>query len=189
METVYVGLGGNVGDAVATITKAALAIQVLPSTKEFSISKYYLTTPVSPIPQNNYINAVCSFKTPLAPTVLFEELEDISIKLGKTPKPKEAPRIIDLDLLFFGERLINDKNLQVPHPQWKNRLFVLVPLLDLTEEIIVPTTQGKILFNLRDYVQNFPNPHNEIIVSLNENFNRGINESEAKAETVTSSSY
>ncbi|MBA3604034.1 MAG: 2-amino-4-hydroxy-6-hydroxymethyldihydropteridine diphosphokinase [Parachlamydiaceae bacterium] len=184
METVYVGFGGNIGDAAATITKAALAIQALHFVEDFEISNYYLTSPVSSIPQDNYVNAVCRFKTSLEPTALFAELELISATLGKIQKVKEAPRIIDLDLLFFGERLFNDGDLQVPHSQWSNRLFVLVPLLDLIEEIVVPTPEGLIKVNLTEYVQNFTNIHHEKIVVLNENY-RGIT---TNAKSATSRS-
>ncbi len=176
METAYVGLGGNVGNAAQTITKAALAIQALHFIKEFKISKYYRTTPVSSIPQDHYVNAVCSFKTSFGPVELFNELEHISTLLGKIPKPKQAPRIIDLDLLFFGERLFDDGNLQVPHPQWKNRLFVLIPLLDLTDKILEPTLAGDLLINLKEYIQNFPNIHQEVIVPLKEKFYGGKHE-------------
>ncbi len=185
METVYVGLGGNIGDAAKTITKAALAIQALQFVLDFEISNYYLTTPVSPIPQDHYVNAVCRFKTSLEPTTLFAGLEHISATLGKIHKVKEAPRIIDLDLLFFGERLFNDGYLQVPHSQWNHRLFVLVPLLDLTDVIMAPTPEGLVKVNLREYVQNFTNIHHEKIVVLNENY-RGIS-TNAKSETSSSS--
>lgn len=176
METVYVGLGGNIGDATATITQAAMAIKSLAAVTHFKISRYYLTTPVSPIPQAHYVNAVCCFQTSLELTVLFAELERISALLGKVPKMKEAPRIIDLDLLFFGRQFFDDGNLRVPHARWKERLFVLLPLLDLTTEIVEPALKGNALVNLKEYVQQFPNVHNEIIVVLKENFYRGVNE-------------
>ncbi len=166
METVYVGLGGNIGDAAETIRKAAIAIQGLQCVEEFEISKLYLTTPVSPIPQDYFVNAVCRFKTSHEPTALFAELEKISTNLGKVQKLKEAPRIIDLDLLFYGEKLFDDGNLYIPHPQWSNRLFVLIPLLDLTDEIIAPTLNGPIKVNLQEYLHNFTNIHDEKVIVL-----------------------
>ncbi len=172
METVYVGLGGNIGDAATTVRKAAKAIQTLDFVEKFEISKLYFTTPVSSIPQDDFVNAVCRFKTSLELTALFAELERISTTLGKVQKLKEAPRIIDLDLLFYGKKFFDDGNLHIPHTQWNNRLFVLIPLLDLTDEIVVPTLKGPVRVNLREYVKNFTNIHDEKVVVLNENLSR-----------------
>lgn len=178
MDKVYVGLGGNIGDAASTITAAAVAIQALPQIEAFNISRYYLTTPVSPIPQNHYVNAVCSFNTSQELVPLFGELQKIEQNLGKGVKRKDAPRIIDLDLIFYGTvnfkgSDLNGIELRVPHNDWKNRLFVLLPLLDLTEDIIISTSDGFKKFNLKEYVKNFPNPHHETIIVLKENFFRG----------------
>lgn len=172
MELVYVGLGGNIGDAAATITQAAKSIQGLSSVKEFNISRYYLTTPVSPIPQNHYVNAVCSFKTDLQVLSLLTELQDIEQRLGKGIKKKDAPRVIDLDILLYGNLFFQQGDFQVPHREWKNRLFVLLPLLDLTDEVSISTLDGIKKINLKEYVQNFPNPHYETIILLRENFFR-----------------
>ncbi|MBA3237913.1 MAG: 2-amino-4-hydroxy-6-hydroxymethyldihydropteridine diphosphokinase [Parachlamydiaceae bacterium] len=178
MDTVYVALGGNIGDAASTITDAAEAIQALPQIEAFNISRYYLTTPVSPIPQNHYVNAVCSFKTKQGLLPLFAELQKIEQHLGKGVKRKDAPRVIDLDLLFYG--VVNFKGedmrgseLRVPHNDWKDRLFVLLPLLDLTDEITITTSDGVKKINLKEHVKNFPNPHHETIIVLKENFYRG----------------
>lgn len=172
MKLVYVGLGGNIGDAASTITRAALAMQALPEVTEFNISRYYLTTPVSPIPQNHYINAVCCFKTNLDVMSLFAQIQEIEQKLGKGVKRKDAPRIIDLDILLYGNLNFQEGDFQVPHREWKNRLFVLLPLLDLTDEVAVSTPEGIKEINLKEYVQNFPNPHHETIIVLKENFFR-----------------
>lgn len=178
MEKVYVALGGNIGDAASTITAAAVAIQALPQIEAFNISRYYLSTPVSPIPQNHYVNAVCSFMTSQELVPLFAELQKIEQDLGKGVKRKDAPRVIDLDLIFYGEVNfkgvdMNGAELRVPHNDWKNRLFVLLPLLDLTEEIGVMTSEGFKKINLKEHVKNFSNPHHETIIVLKENFFRG----------------
>lgn len=178
METVYVGLGCNIGDATSSITKAALAIQALPQVKSFNISRYYLTTPVSPIQQDLYVNAVCCFQTDQGMLELFGELHNIEQKMGKGVKRKDAPRIIDLDLLFYGARQfqgldLNGFELHVPHTEWRNRLFVLLPLLDLTDEISYVTGDTVTKINLKEYVTHFPNPHRETIILLKENFFRG----------------
>lgn len=175
MERVYVGLGGNIGDSVTTVTQAALAIQALPFITEFTISRYYLTSPVSAIPQPHYVNAVCSFMTTLDVFSLFANLVEIEQKLGKGVKAKDAPRIIDLDLLLYGTGHYQKGDFQVPHREWKNRLFVLLPLLDLTDEVLLSRPEGIQVINLKEYVQNFPNPQHETIIVLRENFYRGMN--------------
>ena len=178
MDTVYVALGGNIGDAASTITAAAKAIQALSQVEAFNISRYYLTTPISSIPQNHYVNAVCSFKTSQELVPLFAELQKIEQNLGKGVKSKDAPRVIDLDLIFYGTTNFkgldaNGTELCVPHSGWKNRLFVLLPLLDLTDEVILSVPDGFKKINLKEYVKNFPNPHRETIIVLKENFFRG----------------
>lgn len=113
-------------------------IAALPEMKEFKVSFFYETSPVSDIPQSDYLNAVCCFKTGLNPQSLFAALKDIEISLGKETKPKNAPRVIDIDLLFFGFESYQEEDLEIPHPRWQERLFVIVPLLDLISAITVP---------------------------------------------------
>lgn len=158
----YIGLGGNIGNAFDTITKAIEAIENSCGVISVCTSRYYVTTPVSPIKQDNFINVVCQVSTSLTMNAFFSLLECIEKKMGKIEKPKDAPRAIDIDLLFFGKEVFCDEKLQVPHPRWDERLFVMVPLLDLTEEIFC---KGRIL-NLREYVKTFPNANAETVVLL-----------------------
>ena len=92
--------------------------------------------------QREYLNAVCRFETTLSPFELLDALEMIEKALGKRPKPKEAPRVIDLDLIFYGDCQINSPKLTVPHPRWNQRLFVLAPLAELTGMKSMPNTFG-----------------------------------------------
>lgn len=138
-DRVYLGLGSNLGDRLVLIQAAFEAIQALPNTSGFQTSKIYETDPVSPIPQGLFLNAACTFLTDLTPFDLLAYLQQIETKLGKTPKPKTAPRPIDIDILLFGQKQIDTPTLQIPHPRWQERLFMLLPLLDLTEEILLPS--------------------------------------------------
>lgn len=135
---VYLGLGGNIGDSKAVLRQALARIAALPEIKELEVSSFYKTSPVSEIPQSDYLNAVCRFKTGLSAGRLFEALKAIEKSLGKEPKSKNVPRVIDIDLLFFGTESYQEEGLEIPHPRWRERLFVIVPLLDLTATIIVP---------------------------------------------------
>lgn len=150
MNQAYVALGGNLGSPAATIEKALEQISALERVLNFRKSRLYETDPISSIPQNAYINAVCTFETEMTPEELLTKLQQIEKALGKKPKAKDAPRPIDLDLLFLGSETRNTADLQLPHPEWRNRLFVLRPLLDLTDEIIYLET-----INIRKLVESF----------------------------------
>lgn len=134
----YVGLGGNIGDTVSIMRSALSQICSLEGVHQVAISSFYETSPVSSIPQSSYTNAVCRLKTTLTPHELLTQLQRIERMHGKEPKPKEAPRILDLDILLFGSYQCRDKELEIPHPRWRERLFVLMPLSDLTSSIAVP---------------------------------------------------
>jgi 2-amino-4-hydroxy-6-hydroxymethyldihydropteridine diphosphokinase len=136
----YVALGGNIGNAHATMQRAIQCIVSLDTVVDIEVSRFYRTAPESDLPQNSFINAVCRFNTVLTAKELFKQLQQIEISLGKIPKPKNAPRVIDLDLLFYGYERHNEPDLEIPHPRWLKRLFVLIPLLDLTNEIVVPSS-------------------------------------------------
>lgn len=148
---VYVGLGGNLGNTPLIFQEAITQLISHPKIFELRTSSLYQTSPISSIPQNDYINAVCTFQTTLHPCELLTILQNIEKSLGKVPKPKDAPRLIDLDILFFGEEVHSAPNLIIPHPRWFERLFVLIPLLDLTD--IIPGTNST---KLTDLITNFP---------------------------------
>jgi 2-amino-4-hydroxy-6-hydroxymethyldihydropteridine diphosphokinase len=135
--------------------------------KNFRVSSFYDTTPVSPIPQPNFLNCTCAFETRLSPETLLGALQEIETKLGKRPKKKNEPRPIDIDILLFGERFIDTPTLQVPHPALLERLFVLRPLSDLTETIRVSQREGPPLqIHLREFLRTFANPHQETVAPL-----------------------
>lgn len=164
LKEVYVGLGGNDEKAYNTLNEALRLLKEQPHIENLEVSRFYRTSPVSPIPQNDFINAVCRFKTNLAPHVLLKILQEIECKLGKVPKPKDAPRPIDCDLLFYGQESISSPALDVPHPRWRERLFVLTPLADLTDEINIPGLLKPI--DLKKELKNFSNTHNENVRAI-----------------------
>lgn len=135
---VYLGLGGNIGDTSSIFNHTLSLISDLPGVKNLEASSFYKTAPVSDIPQPDYLNAVCRFKTRLNARQLLGLLQTIEKSQGKFPKPKNVPRIIDIDILFFGTESHASPDLEIPHPRWSERLFVVVPLLDLTSSIAIP---------------------------------------------------
>lgn len=134
-ELVYLGLGSNIGDSKNTLEKACQNIKSIPNTSAHQFSSIYLTSAVSSIPQRDYLNLTCSLITTLDPLTLFMYLEQIERLLGKIPKSKDAPRKIDIDILYFGDRILHSERLIIPHPKIKERLFVLQPLLELTDSL------------------------------------------------------
>ncbi|NGX55631.1 MAG: 2-amino-4-hydroxy-6-hydroxymethyldihydropteridine pyrophosphokinase, partial [Chlamydiae bacterium] len=118
MAICYLGLGGNIGDSFAVMEKTVRAIAKLDQVWEVEVSRPFLTTPVSSVEQRDYLNAVCRLRTSLTPTELFSKLEEIESAMGKVAKPKEEPRVIDIDMLFYGQKRMESDKLSLPHPRW-----------------------------------------------------------------------
>ncbi|MEX1012233.1 MAG: 2-amino-4-hydroxy-6-hydroxymethyldihydropteridine diphosphokinase [Waddliaceae bacterium] len=135
LSTAYVAFGGNIGNVQETYHLAKKMMKDVSGVESVVSAKLYQTTPVSPVEQPNYLNTVFEVKTSLSIFEFFKTLQVIEIKLGKIPKSKHNPRKVDLDLLLFDCERVDEKDLTVPHPRMWDRLFVLIPLLDLTEHI------------------------------------------------------
>ncbi len=137
-ETVYLGLGGNLGYREENLRKAQEFIsERLKIDKSSSI---YETEPVSAIPQPRYLNMVIKTHTSLSPMGLLITIKSIENKLGRLPDPrKDAPRIIDIDILLFGDKVVNNgPELIIPHPRLQERAFVLVPFAEIAPEVVHP---------------------------------------------------
>ncbi|HEY3961019.1 MAG TPA: 2-amino-4-hydroxy-6-hydroxymethyldihydropteridine diphosphokinase [Gaiellaceae bacterium] len=133
MNVAYVGLGSNLGDREAQITRAAELLGAL------RLSTIVETEPWGYEEQPKFLNAVAEVETPLEPRALVEQLLDVERQLGRERiGPRWGPRTIDLDLLAFGGRLIDEPGLTVPHPELARRLFVLEPLAELAPSLEIP---------------------------------------------------
>ena len=147
LNEVYVGLGGNIGDSISILKTALREMSSLSGTCSLICSSFYSTKPISDIPQRNFVNAACRFYTPFSALQLLSALQQIERKLGREKKsknePRNTPRTIDLDILFFNKELYQTPELTVPHPAWNSRLFVLLPLSDITDTITVPYSASK----------------------------------------------
>jgi 2-amino-4-hydroxy-6-hydroxymethyldihydropteridine diphosphokinase len=161
MIDTYIAFGGNFKDTLQTMRQAALMLQCMKGVKNFISSSIYQTSAVSPIPQEDYLNAVCRFQTTLSVRELWSNVQDIECTLGKVSKKKDQPRLIDLDLLFYGDLKMKTDDLILPHPRWNQRLFVLTPLADVTERVPTGLEVQKIL-------EAFQNTHSEKIYTLKE---------------------
>ena len=130
LECVYIGLGANLGAARDTLARALQQLGELPSTRVVAISSFYVTAPID-AQGPDYINAVAELSTELQPRQLLQALQAIELQLGRERPYHHAPRTLDLDLLLYGQRLIQEPGLDVPHPRLHQRAFVLEPLCEI----------------------------------------------------------
>ena len=140
---VYLGLGGNLGDPPAIFRKAIG--QISDFTQIIGVSKLYRSKPYGFSDQPDFYNAAARISTHLNPIDLLARLQDVEQKLGKKVVRENGPRIIDLDLLVYGNETLNLPDLQLPHPGILQRDFVLRPLHDLNPTLSHPSWQGKSL--------------------------------------------
>jgi 2-amino-4-hydroxy-6-hydroxymethyldihydropteridine diphosphokinase len=130
-EEVFIALGSNLGDRAAFLRQAIERMKETPDFSVEAVSTVMETRPVGPIPQPDYLNAVVRAKTKLPPLRLLERLLAIERELGRTRRERWGPRTIDLDILYYGDRQVNEPSLQVPHPEIGNRPFLLAGLREL----------------------------------------------------------
>jgi 2-amino-4-hydroxy-6-hydroxymethyldihydropteridine diphosphokinase len=133
----YVGLGANLGDREATI-RAAVA--QLPGV--VAVSPLRETDPVGITDQPQFLNGVVALETELPPRELLDVLLAVERGLGRERRERWGPRTIDLDLLLYGDEVIDEDGLTVPHPRLRERRFVLEPLADLAPKLVVPGLGG-----------------------------------------------
>jgi 2-amino-4-hydroxy-6-hydroxymethyldihydropteridine diphosphokinase len=127
---VLVGLGANLGDPRAALAQALQEIAALPGTSLLARSSLYRSAPVD-AQGPDFFNAVAEISTTLEPLALLQALQGIEAAHGRQRPYRNAPRTLDLDILFFGDAVINEAGLTVPHPRLHQRAFVLLPLLEL----------------------------------------------------------
>lgn len=138
--TAWIGLGANLGDPVATVNAAFHMLAQMPGCRLGRCSSLYRTAALGPgcDGQPDYINAVAAVDTELAPADLLGALFAIEQRCGRTRSYRNAPRTLDLDLLLYGDQVIDTAALQVPHPRMHERAFVLLPLAELAPTLLIP---------------------------------------------------
>ena len=136
MATAYLGLGSNLGDRKQNLARALELLSKHAVVEQ--VSSIYETEPVGYQPQPLFLNAVCRISTELKPKQLLRLANKIEAKLGRMPSFPNAPRPIDIDILFYGEEVLSSKELTVPHPRLAERAFVLVPLAEIAPDLVHP---------------------------------------------------
>lgn len=152
-ETVYIGLGSNLGEPRNNIYYAVTALKQLPATRYVADSGLFLSKPMGPQDQPDYLNAVAKLETRLSPQDLLTALQQIETDMGRVRDRHWGPRLIDLDILLYGAHSIDEVQLQVPHAGIAEREFVLYPLHKLEPELVIPV-HGKLSFLLEQCPQN-----------------------------------
>lgn len=138
MIRAFVALGSNLGDSTRTVHEAIQALATLRDSSLVAVSSLIQTKPVGLRNQPDFINAVAAIDTFLPPLVLLDALFDIEAQFGRVRSIKNAPRTLDLDLLLYGETIMNTPTLILPHPRLHERAFVLTPLLEIAPDIFIP---------------------------------------------------
>jgi 2-amino-4-hydroxy-6-hydroxymethyldihydropteridine diphosphokinase len=135
-----IGLGGNLGDAAATLREALQALDELPGTRLLRASPLYRTPAWGKTDQPDFVNAAALVETTLGPRALLDALLEVERRFGRRREagPQWGPRLIDLDLLLYGDRAIDEPGLRVPHPHLHERAFALLPLADIAPDMPVP---------------------------------------------------
>jgi 2-amino-4-hydroxy-6-hydroxymethyldihydropteridine diphosphokinase len=135
-----IGLGANLGDAAATVRDARQALDLLPGTRLLRVSPLYRTPAWGKTDQPDFVNAAALVETTLPARALLDALLELERRFGRRREagPQWGPRILDLDLLLYGDAVVDEPGLRVPHPHLHERAFALLPLADIAPEASVP---------------------------------------------------
>lgn len=139
MAQALIALGSNLGDSRAILEAAIEKLNKKPGIQVKTHSSWYETPPLGP-PQPNYLNGCALLETEITPEELLTTLLDIEIEFGRIRREKWGPRIIDIDILLFDNLIQETPRLQLPHPQMRQRAFVMIPLAEIAPNWIDPIT-------------------------------------------------
>lgn len=140
MTSVLLGLGANQGDRKANLQLAWQFLQEASGVFPQKLSRFYETEPIGGPVQPKYLNAVALIQTTLSPTKMLQLCQEIEQRLHRNREIHWGPRTIDLDILLFGDLVIETENLIIPHPLMHLRSFVLIPALEIAPTKVLPTT-------------------------------------------------
>lgn len=139
-----IALGSNLGDSQTILEASLQRLDCREGITVKAVSPWYQTAPVGGPPQPDYLNGCALLMTALAPEPLLATLLQIEQQFGRIRQEKNGARTLDLDLIFYGDRVFDQPNLQIPHPRFAQRAFVLVPLAEIAPDWIDPRSQKAI---------------------------------------------
>ena len=138
MSIVYIALGSNLNMPIQQLNLAIQAMADLPDTEIKKVSSLYQSQPLGPQDQPDYVNAVACLETGLSPLALLDALQNIENEQGRIRLRRWGERTLDLDILLYDNQIIHNEHLTVPHYDMQNREFVIVPLYEISPELILP---------------------------------------------------
>jgi 2-amino-4-hydroxy-6-hydroxymethyldihydropteridine diphosphokinase len=134
----FLGLGSNLGDRCGTLDAAVRRLDTHPAISVVRVAAYRETAPVGYVDQGLFINTAVAIHTTLSPQELLEAVQQIEADLGRKRDIRFGPRTLDIDILLYGDRVLDSELLVIPHPRLYEREFVLVPLAEIAPETRVP---------------------------------------------------
>ena len=139
MTVAYIAIGSNLASPLEQVNAALKALGDIPESRILAVSSFYRTPPLGPQDQPDYLNAAVALKTTLAPEELLNHTQRIELQQGRVRKAERwGPRTLDLDIMLFGNEVINTERLTVPHYDMKNRGFMLWPLFEIAPDLHFP---------------------------------------------------
>ena len=153
--TIYLGLGTNIGDRRLNLTRA-IELLSLALGKCIAVSRFIETAPWGFKSSNSFLNCAAAFETELQPTELLDTTESIERELGRTVKSQGgnySDRIIDIDILIYGDEIIETERLTIPHPLMHKRDFVLQPMAEIAPDVVHPVLDKSIILLLKELAQ------------------------------------
>ncbi len=151
-KNIFLGLGSNVGDRLVNLESAIEKLNELPGTTVLTCSSVYESAPLGYLAQNDFLNMVAQVSTKFFPEQFFKNTLKIEDDLGRTRKIRWGPRTIDIDILYWGDSVISTDSLNIPHPEAKNRRFVLLPLSEIAADFLLPPNGYRISEVLEELV-------------------------------------
>ena len=139
MTTTFIGIGSNVGDRIDFCRRAVAELRETPGVVVEKVSSLYETSPIGGPPQRSFVNIVVKADTEMSARELLESTRSIETRLGREPSDIHwGPRVVDIDILTFGDEKVSEPDLEIPHPRMTQRRFVLVPLLEVEPDASDP---------------------------------------------------
>jgi 2-amino-4-hydroxy-6-hydroxymethyldihydropteridine diphosphokinase len=153
--TAFIGIGSNLGNRRSLCLEALRRLEKLPSTRLTAVSSLYETEPVGEGYSSPFLNSAAKLSTELSSRALLTAMHTIEAGLGRDRSKTEGDRPIDLDLLLYGDLVVQDPDLAIPHPRMHERRFVLSPLAEIAPDVIHPALKEKI----SDLLKKLSDPH------------------------------
>ena len=150
---VYLSLGSNIGDRESNLAQATMALSINYEITDIKSSSYYETEPLYNKPQPDYLNSIVRFSTTLKPFDVLDIIQKVEKMLGRPAiREKNQPRIIDIDILFHGDAVIETEELSLPHPMISLRKFILIPFAEVEPDFQIPHSN----LTIKDLIDHCP---------------------------------